>query len=113
MMPTTEILHTAKVLTKAMPELEKLKKATNGLEAYMFKNLLTAMGGKKGMFSDKVPGGQIYRDMFEQNLSDMMAERGSIGISRTIFSKVAPLTLQQAQTLVKREAKTSQFENKI
>lgn len=81
----------------AKAELDKLKKATDGLESYMFKNLLQTMGGKKGLFGSNVPGGQIYKDMIEQTLSDLMAERGTLGIGSTIYNKVAPNVINQYQ----------------
>lgn len=98
----------------AKPELEKLKKATDGLESYMFKNLLQSMGGKKGLFGSNVPGAQIYKDMIEQTLSDIMSERGTLGIGKTIFDKVAPNVLNQTQTqqLYKSKLNQSTIEKK-
>jgi Rod binding domain-containing protein len=98
----------------AKPELEKLKKATDGLESYMFKNLLQTMGGKKGLFGSNIPGGQIYKDMIEQTLSDLMSERGTLGIGKTIFDKVAPNVLNQIQTqqLYKNKLNQSTIEKK-
>ena len=81
----------------ARKDLQKLKKATDGLEAFMFKSLLQSMGGKKGLFSAKMPGAEIYRDMFESNMSDLLASRGTLNISKTIYSKVAPMVLAQSQ----------------
>ena len=86
------------VVNEAKTDLATLKKATDGTEAFMFKSLLQSAGGKKGLFSANVPGAEIYRDMFEQNLSDVMAQRGTLHISDTIFNKVAPLALAQAKT---------------
>jgi Rod binding domain-containing protein len=85
----------------AGPELKKLKQATDGLEGFMFKSLLHTMGGKDGLFGTKVPGAQIYNDMFEQNFSELMAERGAIGIGTAIYRKVSPMVLQQAQQRLK------------
>ena len=36
----------ASTVNEAGPELQKLKKATDSLEAFMFKSLLQSMGGK-------------------------------------------------------------------
>jgi Rod binding domain-containing protein len=74
-----------------------LKKATTALEGFMFKSLLQAMGGKDGLFSAKVPGGQIYRDMFEQSMSETLSERGTLGIGDQIYNKVAPMAIQAAR----------------
>lgn len=92
----------------AAPELAKLKKATDGLEAFMFKSLLQNVGGKDGLFATKMPGSQVYRDMFEQNLSELLAERGQIGIGNTLYRNVAPLAAQQA--LKKAHDKVSNIE---
>jgi Rod binding domain-containing protein len=110
MMPGS--LHVAKIagtVIEAKKDLQKLKKATDGLEAFMFKSLLQTAGGKKGLFGSKMPGSEIYRDMFETNLSDLLASRGSLGIGNTIFSKVAPMVLSQAQQRIKQ----SSIEKKI
>jgi Rod binding domain-containing protein len=92
-----ELMKTAHTLVEAKSELDKLKKATQGLEAYMFKSLLQSMGGKKGLMSTKMPGGEIYRDMFETNMSDLLASRGTLNIGNSIYAKVAPRVLSQAQ----------------
>lgn len=83
---------------EAKEDLTKLKKATDGLESFMFKTLLQSMGGKKGLFGSNVPGADVYRDMFETNLSDVMASRGSLRIGKSIFDKVTPMALAQAHS---------------
>ena len=75
----------------------------------MFKSLLQSMGGKKGLFSTKMPGGEIYRDMFETNMSDVLASRGTLNVSKTIYTKVSPMVLSQAQQRLKK----STIEKKI
>ena len=87
----------AGAVAEAGKDLVKLKKATDGLEAFMFKSLLKSAGGKNGLFSSKGPGAEIYRDMFETNLSDILASRGTLGIGSSIYSKVAPMVLSQSQ----------------
>jgi hypothetical protein len=105
-----QVVRLVETLHKASPELAKLKKATDGLEAFMFKSLLHTVGGKDGLFGNKAPGAQVYNDMFEQNFSDLLAERGAIGIGNTIFRKVTPLVIQQAQQQLK--IKTPSIETK-
>jgi Rod binding domain-containing protein len=97
MMNGLSVIRAVETMQVAGPELQKLKKATDGLEGFMFKSLLHAVGGKDGLFGNKVPGAQIYNDMFEQNFSDLLAERGAIGIGKKIYSNVAPLVIQQAR----------------
>lgn len=98
-----QITKAAALVDEAKSDLSKLKKATDGLESFMFKSLLQSMGGKDGLFGSKVPGGQVYRDMFETNLSDVLASRGTLNVSNTIFSKVAPLALAQAQQRLRQQ----------
>ena len=110
MMPAgLQVAKLAAGLQQAKPDLDKLKKATDGLEAFMFKSLLQSMGGKKGLFASKMPGAEIYRDMFETNMSDILASRGTLNMSKTIYSKVAPMVLSQAQQRLKQ----STIEKKI
>ena len=110
MMPAgLQVAKLATAIAQAKPDLDKLKKATDGLEAFMFKSLLQSMGGKKGLFPTKMPGGEIYRDMFETNMSDILASRGTLNVSKTIYSKVAPRVLAQAQLRFKQ----STIEKKI
>lgn len=104
-----QIAKVSATVNEAKKDLEKLKKATDGLEAFMFKSLLQSMGGKKGLFSTKMPGGEIYRDMFETNMSDILASRGTLNVSKTIYTKVSPMVLSQAQLRLKK----STIEKKI
>lgn len=91
-----QVINSLKPVVLANKDLARLKKATDGLEAFMFKSLIQQMGGKKGLFGSDVPGADVYKDMFEQNLSDMLAQSGQLGISKTIYRSVAPLAVQQA-----------------
>jgi Rod binding domain-containing protein len=103
MMPNT--LGAAQVAVKvgeARKDLAKLRKATDGLEAYMFKSMLQSMGGKNGLFPTKMAGGEIYRDMFETNMSDILASRGTLGIGNSIYNKLIPVVLTQAQIRIKK-----------
>ncbi|MBI1331581.1 MAG: rod-binding protein [Armatimonadetes bacterium] len=104
-----QALKAGSLVAEAKDDLTKLKKATDGLEAFMFKSLLQSMGGKDGLFSSKMPGGDIYRDMFETNLSDVLAARGTLNISKTIYNKVVPVALAQAQ----QRLKESTIEKKV
>ena len=105
-----EVINSMKPVVLANKDLVKLKKATDGLEAFMFKSLLQQMGGKKGLFGSDVPGAEVYKDMFEQNLSEVLSERGQLGISKTIYRSVAPLAAQQA---MKNARNTATPESKI
>ncbi|MDH4389466.1 MAG: rod-binding protein [Fimbriimonas sp.] len=91
-----EITNALKPAVLAHKDLARLKKASDGLEAFMFKSLIQQMGGKKGLFGSDVPGAGVYKDMFEQNLSDLLSQSGQLGISKTIYRSVAPMAAQQA-----------------
>jgi Rod binding domain-containing protein len=82
----------------AKPKLEKLRKATDGLESFMFKNLLKGIGKENGGLFGKMPGSDIYRDMFEQTMSDQLASKGSLGISDLMYGKVAPMAVAEERT---------------
>ncbi len=110
MMPAgLQIAKVSLTVNAAKKDLERLKKATDGLEAFMFKSMLQSMGGKNGLFSSKMPGGEIYRDMFETNMSDILASRGTLNVSKTIYNKVSPMVISQAQLRLKQ----STIEKKI
>ena len=91
-----QVVNSLKPVVLAHKDLAKLKKATDGLEAFMFKSLIQQMGGKKGLFGSDVPGAGVYKDMLEQNLSEVLSQRGQLGISKTIYRSVAPMAVQQA-----------------
>lgn len=105
-----EVVNALKPAVLARKDLAKLKKATDGLEAFMFKSLIQQMGGKKGLFGSNVPGADVYKDMFEQNLSELLSESGQLGIGKTIYRSVAPLAAQQA---IKNARVTSTPESKL
>ena len=101
-----ELSNAIKPVVLANKDLAKLKKASEGLEAFMFKSLLQQMGGKKGLFGSDVPGASVYKDMFEQNLSDLMSQRGGLGIGKTIYRSVAPMAAQQAMKTARNKPTT-------
>lgn len=103
-----EVGNALKPVVLAHKDLAKLKKATEGLEAYMFKSLIQQMGGKKGLFGSDVPGAEVYKDMFEQNLSQLLSESGQLGIGKTIYRKVAPMVIQQAIQQAQKQADKKQ-----
>ncbi len=77
------------------PQLARLRKATDQLESFMFKQMLTTANSGTSSLFGKVPGGEIYRDMFEQSIADSMAQRGALGISNTLFEKTSQAAMAQ------------------
>ena len=77
------------------PELQKLKKACDGMEASFLKQMLTAMhatveetdtgGDHTGMDS--------YKGMMDDALANRLAERGTLGISKMTFRATASKVL--------------------
>lgn len=95
---STNLIPAVKAMSDAKemgPQLARLRKATDQLESFMFKQMLsTANSGTSSLFG-KVPGGEIYRDMFEQSIADSMAQRGALGISNTLFEKTSQAAMAQ------------------
>jgi Rod binding domain-containing protein len=110
MIDLTGAFKSAAVAGEAKQDLEKLKKATTSLEGFMFKSLLQTMGGKDGLFSVKVPGGQIYRDMVEQTLSETLSERGALGVGKSVYDKIAPMAIQAAQARLKAATQAAKLQ---
>lgn len=79
----------AKTDERMQAELQKLKKATQGVEAMFLKDLLSAM--RKGMPDSlsKMPGGEIYRDMFDQAVADSLSSKGTLGIGKVLYDQLS------------------------
>lgn len=97
----------ADMYAKSAGQLEKLKKATDGLEAFMFKSLLSSIKKSEGgLFGKSMAGKQIYQDMFEQTVSDTMAQRGALGIGKSIYDRVAPLAIANEELRLQQQSAT-------
>jgi len=97
----------ADLYAKSAPQLEKLKQATDGLEAFMFKSLLSSIKKSEGgLFGKGMAGKQIYQDLFEQTVSDTMAQRGALGISASIYNRVAPLAIANEEVRQRQQSVT-------
>ena len=88
----------ALALAKAKPELDRLKKAADGVESMFVKDLLAAMrkGTGKSMFGEGY-GSQIYQDMFDQALSDSIGKTGMLGISKMLSTQFAKAVLAKTK----------------
>ncbi|MBX3119899.1 MAG: rod-binding protein [Fimbriimonadaceae bacterium] len=87
-------LKDALIAKQAEPQIQKLAKATEGVEAMFLKDLLGIMR-KSVLKTDKpMPGSDIYYDMLDQALSENMAKKGSLGISKMMMETMKPAILQ-------------------
>jgi Rod binding domain-containing protein len=41
-------------------------------------------------------GGDMYRDMYDGAISDMLAAKGTLGVAKTMFSSIAPRVMNEA-----------------
>lgn len=82
----------------AGPEIRKLEKASEGIEAMFVKDLMSAMrksGIKTGEKQDF--GGAIYKDMFDQALATTAGKRGTLGIASMLNKQFGKQVWAQAQ----------------
>ncbi len=75
-------------------DLAKLRKACGALEADLFKRFLKAATPKEGLMG-KAPGSEIYDDMAQDAVAQAAASRGTLGVARSIFERMAPAVVAQ------------------
>ena len=79
------------------PELERLKKATQGIESLFVKDLLKIMHkSAEATKLAKGPGTEIYQDMMDQALADSVSKNGSFGLAKSLYNQFEPLLRAQA-----------------
>lgn len=88
-----DALKSAANIAAAKPDLDKLRKATDALEADMFKRFLKA-ATPKGI-AGKEAGAEIYGDMAQDAVAEAAAKRGTLGVSKAIFARMAPAVISQ------------------
>ncbi len=92
------------------PQLAKLKKTSQAMEAHFVKEMLQAM--KKAM-PDKSSGEGFgkdeYQDMFDEAVSNAMSQKTGLGIAQTVYKSLAPTAFQQERmhVLQQMQAKKS------
>jgi Rod binding domain-containing protein len=89
--------------TAAAPRLAKLKQATKDFEANMVKSMITEMrkSMKETQFGEQ-PGGDIYKDMLDDVLAKSVTSKTGFGMAQTIYQRLAPEVIAQAQAQLKR-----------
>jgi Rod binding domain-containing protein len=99
------------VMTSAQPQLKKLDDACQGLEAAFMKTLVSQMhkGVAEVHFGQQL-GGDIYRDMFDDTLSGLLAQKQG---GDMIKEMAGPMSKQViGQFLVKQKASAAHKEVK-
>ncbi|MCX7800778.1 MAG: rod-binding protein [Fimbriimonadales bacterium] len=92
------LMSEARLAEQIEPDLRRLKKAAEGIEALFFRDLLQAMrrampeGDSEGGF-----GAQIYRDLFDQAVAEALGRRGSLGIGKVVYESMAASVAAQAK----------------
>jgi Rod binding domain-containing protein len=60
----------------------------------------------------KSAGAGIYQDMMDQQLSQSIGGRGSLGISNMLFKQLSPRILSQVEAQIRLRGNTAQTEEK-
>lgn len=67
-------------------EAQKLKKASQAMEALFAKYMLTELG--KVMPGQNIATGAVYADLFQQAVADKIAASNTLGLSKQIYMAV-------------------------
>ncbi|MEJ5170094.1 MAG: rod-binding protein [Fimbriimonadales bacterium] len=99
------LLYEAAVAERVEPELRRLRKAAEGIEAVFFRDLLQAMRRSiPEQEGENSFGGQVYRDLFDQAVADALGRSGSLGIAKVVYDSLAESVAAQAKARALREA---------
>ncbi|MCA1947839.1 MAG: rod-binding protein [Armatimonadetes bacterium] len=99
------LLNEAKVAERVEPDLRRLKKAAEGIESMFFRDLLQAMRRSVPESEEENSfGGQVYRDLFDQAVSEALGRSGSLGIAKVVYDSLAGSVAAQAKARALREA---------
>lgn len=77
-------------------ELDKLAKASEGMEAVFVQGLLTQM--RRSSFAEKMDGmGAMARDLMDQTLATQISQtQPGFGIAKNVFANAAPRLVREA-----------------
>ncbi|MEQ1932352.1 MAG: rod-binding protein [Fimbriimonadaceae bacterium] len=81
----------------------KLHEAAKGFETMLVKQLVEQMQKGTEMFG-KGPGAGVYQDLFNQALSESMANRGSLGVAKMITKQMESRMLALEKTTETNES---------
>lgn len=102
-------MRTMAATVRAEPDLRKLQKAANDLEASMVKQMLSTMRKSvpESHFA-KGYGGDMFRDMFDDALSQAVAPTLHLGIAKQVMASTAPRALEKALRNLDAEARAKE-----
>jgi Rod binding domain-containing protein len=95
----------------AQPQLDALKKATNGFETIFLKSLMTEMEKGTHMFGSGA-GSDIYADLANQSIAESVGKRGTLGIGKMLYNQLSPRLIAQAEAQIKLHPKGQQNSTK-
>lgn len=86
--PLAQMIDQTSKIAANKTKLDQLKKACDGLEANFTHQLLSAMRStvQETKTGGDDTGSDTYRDMFDNEISQRLASRGSLGISKLTFN---------------------------
>ncbi len=103
----------AALADKVQPKLDKLRKASQDLEAVFLKDLLSAMRKTVPQNESEAGfGSDIYRDMFDQALAEASSKSGAMGIAKLVFERMAPAVIAQEKAQQLLQADRPKTDNK-
>ena len=103
----------AALMDQAAPGLDRLRRATQDVEAIFLKDLLGAMRKATPHDDDGDSlGSDIYQDMSDQAFSQAASKSDSLGIGKLLFDRMAPAVIAQARTRQLLQVAQSKTENK-
>lgn len=84
------------VAKKAEPELNKLKKATDGFESVFLKKLFSQMRStvKETQFGQTF-GKDIFNDMFDEAMANAASKSKTLGMGDMLYNQFAPRVVEQ------------------
>ncbi|HWD41130.1 MAG TPA: hypothetical protein VG944_19940 [Fimbriimonas sp.] len=96
-----QVVATQAALKKAAPQLKQLKESCQGLEASFMKQLVQMMRkGAGDVHFGKDLGGDAYKDMFDDALSNMLAANETSGVEQAMYEPLANQVLKQQMSAI-------------
>lgn len=99
-------MRTVVAASRATPELLKLQKATQEMEAGFVKQMLQVMrsSSQESPMGEQY-GGKMFRDMFDDALAGAVTGRVGIGIAREVMRRSGPEVIRQEMEEMAREVR--------
>lgn len=94
---------------KAEPELRKLRKAADELEASLVKQMLSTL--RKGVHENAIGksyGGDMFKDMFDDAFAQAVTPALHLGVADQVMVHTAPRALEKALRNLDAEARAKE-----